>query len=119
LLVPRMVPEPPTAKQMVVLGQLTPVIPVLVPGDCAVQVAPPLPVVRIVPLPKRVPTAKQVLLLGQLTAARELPCGSGFCHTHVPSPVLWKACTVPVVRKAHSTTTSVATSSVEQTTPSC
>ena len=49
LLVPRMVPEPPTAKQVVVLGQLTPVIAWLVPGDCTVHVPPPLLVARMVP----------------------------------------------------------------------
>ena len=64
LVVPRTVPELPTAKQVVVVGQVTPERLLVVPEDCAVQVPPPLLVLRMVP---ELPTAKQLVVLGQLT----------------------------------------------------
>jgi hypothetical protein len=47
--VPRIVPEMPTATQVVMLGQMTPERLFVVPEDRAVQVPPPLVVLRIVP----------------------------------------------------------------------
>jgi hypothetical protein len=64
-----MVPAFPTATQKVVVGQLTPFKLLLIPLVCAIHVAPPLAVARIVPL---APTASQKVVLGQLTLARLL-----------------------------------------------
>jgi hypothetical protein len=68
--VARIVPEPPTAKQVLVVGQLTPERSWLLTLDlCAAHVLPPFAVTRIV---LKYPTAKQVLVLGQLMPRRGL-----------------------------------------------
>jgi hypothetical protein len=77
-------PKSPAATQNVALGQLIPLIVVVMPDPCGTQVEPPLTVDRIWPFD---PAAKQVAVDGQLTARSGLPLGSGFCQLQLPPGV--------------------------------
>ena len=92
LLVARMVPLAPTAQPWLVSLKVTPSRYLLVPELCGVQVAPPLLVAKIMP---PTPTAQPWLASTNLTPPSSLPCGSGFCHSQLPSPVLTSGLTGP------------------------
>src|SRR2546428_733090 len=80
----RMTPTSPTPKQIIAVGQLTPRRLLTVRDAPLIQIKPPSVVTSAVPAS---PTRTQWEKSAQLAPHSELPCGSGFCQSHVPVPV--------------------------------
>jgi hypothetical protein len=87
----RMTPTSPTLKQVIAVGQLTPRRLLAVRDGPLIQLKPPSVVTSAVPAS---PTRTQWETSAQLAPHSELPCGSGFCQTHVPVPVAIDAAAV-------------------------